>query len=54
MGWLLTCHLLLVVGETLVAPLGLALVLKLAPPKLLGVVVGVWFVSLCGGLLVGR
>ena len=49
MGWLLACHLLLVVGETLVAPLGLALVLKLAPPRLLGVVMGVWFVSCAAG-----
>ncbi|MBL8633984.1 MAG: hypothetical protein JNM40_12245 [Myxococcales bacterium] len=48
-GWLLACHLLLVVGETLVAPLGLALVLKLAPPRLLGVVMGVWFVSCAAG-----
>ncbi|MBL8633297.1 MAG: MFS transporter [Myxococcales bacterium] len=49
MGWLIACHLLLVVGETLVSPLGLSLVLKLAPPKLLGVVMGVWFVSCAAG-----
>lgn len=48
-GWLLTCHILLVVGESLVGPLGLAQVLNLAPPKLLGVVMGVWFISGAAG-----
>ena len=44
MGWLLICHSLLVVGETLVGPLGLAQVLRLAPPRFMGAVMGVWFV----------
>lgn len=44
-GWVIVCQLLLVVGETLVVPLGMAQVIQLAPPKLLGVVMGVWFVS---------
>ena len=45
MGWLAACHTLLVIGETLVGPLGLAQVLRLAPPRFVGVVMGVWFVS---------
>jgi len=44
-GWLVICHSLLVVGETLVGPLGLAQVLRLAPPRFVGAVMGVWFVS---------
>ena len=45
MGWLVACHTLLVIGETLVGPLGLAQVLRLAPPRFVGAVMGVWFVS---------
>ncbi len=44
-GWLVICHSLLVVGETLVGPLGLAQVIRLAPPRFVGAVMGVWFVS---------
>ena len=43
--WLLTCMTLLVSGELLVAPLGLSLLLRLAPPHLVGVVLGVWYVA---------
>ncbi len=43
-GWLVICHSLLVIGETLVGPLGLAQVLRLAPPRFMGAVMGVWFV----------
>ena len=45
MGWLVACHTLLVIGETLVGPLGLAQVLRLAPPRFVGAVMGVWFIS---------
>lgn len=45
MGWLVACHTLLVIGETLVGPLGLAQVLRLASPRLVGAVIGVWFIS---------
>lgn len=45
MGWLVGCLTLLVVGELLVAPLGLSLLLRLAPARWLGVVVGAWYVS---------
>ena len=40
MGWLVACHTLLVIGETLVGPLGLAQVLRLAPPRFVGAVMG--------------
>ena len=45
MGWVVACHTLLVIGETLVGPLGLAQVLRLAPPRFVGAVLGVWFIS---------
>ena len=45
MLWLLACMTLLVVGELLIAPLGLSLVLRLAPPRFVGVVVGMWYVA---------
>ncbi|MBL9045679.1 MAG: MFS transporter [Myxococcales bacterium] len=45
MLWLIACMTLLVVGELLVAPLGLSLLLRLAPPRLVGVVVGAWYVA---------
>ena len=45
MLWLIACMTLLVIGELLVAPLGLSLLLRLAPQRFVGVVVGVWYVA---------
>ncbi len=45
MGWLIVCMALLVVGELLVAPLGMSMVLRLAPPRYVGVVMGTWHIS---------
>ena len=45
MLWLIACMTLLVIGELLVAPLGLSLLLRLAPPRFVGVVVGAWYVA---------
>lgn len=45
MVWLVACMTLLVIGELLVAPLGLSMVLRLAPARYVGVVVGVWYVA---------
>jgi POT family proton-dependent oligopeptide transporter len=36
---------LLVTGELLISPLGLSLLLRLAPPRFVGVVLGVWYVA---------
>jgi POT family proton-dependent oligopeptide transporter len=44
-AWLFACMTLLVIGELLVAPLGLALILRLAPPRFVGAVVGGWYIS---------
>ena len=45
MAWLIVCMTLLVIGELLVAPLGLSLLLRLAPPRFVGAMVGVWYVA---------
>ena len=45
MGWLVGCLTLLVIGELLVAPLGLSLLLRLAPRRWVGAVVGAWYVA---------
>lgn len=45
MLWLVGAMTLLVVGELLVAPLGIALILRLTPPQHCGMVVGIWYLS---------
>ncbi len=52
--WLITTYLLHVLGELLVSPVGLSSVTKLAPPRLVGQMMGVWFLgSSLGNLLAG-
>ena len=48
MVWLTACLSLMVVGEVLIAPLGLALVLRFAPARFVGLVAGGWYV--CGAV----
>lgn len=45
MLWLIACMTLLTLGELLVAPLGLSLILRLTPARFVGVVVGSWYVA---------
>ena len=45
MAWLVASMTLLVIGELLVAPLGLSMILRLAPAGYAGVVVGAWYVA---------
>ena len=45
MLWLIACMTLLTVGELLVAPLGLSMILRLTPPRFIGVVFGTWYVA---------
>jgi len=53
--WPLTaCYVLQTVGELCLSPIGLSMVTKLAPPRLVGVAMGGWFLSLAvGGNLSG-
>lgn len=55
MLWLIACMTLIVIGELLIAPLGLSLLLRLAPQRFVGVVVGAWYVAgACGCWLAGE
>jgi POT family proton-dependent oligopeptide transporter len=58
--WPLTvCYVLQTVGELCLSPIGLSMVTKLAPPRLVGLAMGGWFLSLAvggnlSGLLAGQ
>ena len=58
--WLLVlCYVLQTVGELCLSPIGLSMVTKLAPPRLVGLAMDGWFLSLAvggnlSGLLAGR
>lgn len=43
--WLLVLFFLQTVGEMLLSPVGLSTMTKLAPPRLLGLVMGIWFLA---------
>ena len=45
MLWLIACVTLLTLGELLVAPLSLSMILRLTPPRFIGVVFGGWYVA---------
>jgi POT family proton-dependent oligopeptide transporter len=49
MTWLVACLTLMVLGELLVAPLGISVLLRLAPPRFVGVLVGGWYLSVALG-----
>jgi POT family proton-dependent oligopeptide transporter len=53
--WPLTlCYVLQTLGELCLSPIGLSMVTKLAPPRLIGLAMGGWFLSLAvGGNLSG-
>ena len=56
--WLLTSYFVISIGELCVAPIGFSLVTKLAPKRLLGVLMGAWFAAIAignlGAGLIGR
>ena len=53
-AWLLTAYFLLSLGEICLSPMGLSLVAKVAPPRVRGLMMGVWFLTLStGGYLAG-
>lgn len=52
--WLVGLYFLEVLGEMCLSPVGLSTVTKLAPPRLLGIMMGVWFLAASlGGKLAG-
>jgi POT family proton-dependent oligopeptide transporter len=48
-AWLLVAYFLLSVAEICLSPMGLSLVSKVAPPRVRGLMMGVWFLTLSGG-----
>ena len=51
MIWLVGFTLLATVGELFLSPVGLSLVTKLAPPRIVSMMMGIWFCSSFGGNL---
>jgi proton-dependent oligopeptide transporter, POT family len=53
--WLVATYLLHTIGELCLSPVGLSYMSKLAPPRFVGQVMGLWFLSLAlGGNLAGQ
>jgi proton-dependent oligopeptide transporter, POT family len=52
--WLITLYLLMTTGEILISPMGLSLVSKVAPQRMRGLMMGLWFAGTAlGGWLAG-
>jgi POT family proton-dependent oligopeptide transporter len=51
-SWLVITYLLHVLGELCVSPVGLSSVTKLAPPRLVGQMMGIWFLAASVGNLI--
>lgn len=47
--WLIVCYLVQMWGDLCLAPVGLSSMTKLAPPRLVGQVMGLWFLSIALG-----
>ena len=52
-SWLLLCYLLHTSGELCLSPVGLSAMTKLAPARVAGLMMGVWFMSIAMGNYVG-
>jgi POT family proton-dependent oligopeptide transporter len=48
-NWLISTYLVLTFGELLLSPMGISFVSKVAPPKLKGTMMGMWFVATAVG-----
>jgi POT family proton-dependent oligopeptide transporter len=44
-GWLIGCSALLTLAEIYLSPVGLSLVTKIAPPRIVSMLMGMWFLS---------
>lgn len=53
-SWLVVCALLLTIGELYLSPIGLSLVTKVSPVRIVSLMMGIWFLSsFFGNLLMG-
>jgi POT family proton-dependent oligopeptide transporter len=51
--WLVGVYFLHTIGELCLSPVGLSIVTKLAPPRIVGLMLGVWFMSIALGNKLG-
>jgi proton-dependent oligopeptide transporter, POT family len=51
--WLVSYYFFMTVGELLLSPIGLSMITKLSPPNLVGMMMGIWFLMMSAGFLVG-
>ena len=47
--WLTSVYLIFTFGELCISPIGLSMITKLAPPKLISTLMGVWMFSFAAG-----
>jgi proton-dependent oligopeptide transporter, POT family len=47
--WLIVVYFFQAIGELLLSPVGLSTTTKLAPPRMVGLMMGVWFLSIAAG-----
>lgn len=53
-GWVILVYVLIAIGELFLSPVGLSMVTELVPPRLVGLMMGIFFISLgLGGKLAG-
>jgi POT family proton-dependent oligopeptide transporter len=52
-AWLAVCYLIHTVGELCLSPVGLSAMTKLAPERIAGFMMGVWFLSISAGNFLG-
>lgn len=45
LGWFALGYLMISIGEMFLSPVGLAMVSRLSPPKIVGMVMGIWFLA---------
>lgn len=51
--WLILSYLIQTIGELLISPIGLAMVTRLAPKHLVGMMMGVWFLTTAAAFAIG-
>lgn len=52
-NWLILCYLMHTIGELALSPVGLSTVTKLAPTRITGFMMGIWFLSISFGNKIG-
>lgn len=51
--WLICSYFIQTIGELLLSPIGLAMITRLAPARLVGTMMGVWFMTLAAAFAIG-